>query len=93
LLATKFEMRAFAEDPNLVQIVLLYKDGLLCTNNLTSLPSGVSHLLQEFSNVFPEEVPAGLPPIHGIEHQIDLIPGVTLPNRPTAPTPRKQRKL
>jgi hypothetical protein len=31
--------------------------------------------------VFPEEVPAGLPPLQGIEHQIDLIPGASLPNR------------
>jgi hypothetical protein len=42
------------------------------------LSIGVSNVLQEFSNVFPEEVPAGLPPLRGIEHQIDLIP---LPNR------------
>ncbi|XP_052490813.1 uncharacterized protein LOC128043050 [Gossypium raimondii] len=37
---------------------------------------------QKFEDVFPEEMPSGLPPIRGIEHQIDFIPGATLPNRP-----------
>ncbi|KAK1614782.1 hypothetical protein QYE76_020299, partial [Lolium multiflorum] len=37
--------------------------------------------MKEFGDVFPEEVPAGLPPLRGIEHQIDLIPGASLPNR------------
>jgi hypothetical protein len=41
----------------------------------------VSTIFQEFDNVFPEEVPTGLPLLRGIEHQIDLIPGATLPNR------------
>ena len=39
-------------------------------------------LLEEFLDVFPEELTKKLPPIRGIEHQIDLIPGSTLPNRP-----------
>lgn len=48
----------------------------------TVLPSSVQNLLEEYSHVFPEELPAGLPPLRGIEHQIDLIPGSSLPNRP-----------
>jgi hypothetical protein len=47
----------------------------------TFLPPAVANVLQEYSDVFPSEIPAGLPPIRGIEHQIDLIPGASLPNR------------
>jgi hypothetical protein len=32
--------------------------------------------------VFPNDVPSGLPPIRGIEHQIDFVPSATIPNRP-----------
>ncbi|XP_074300179.1 uncharacterized protein LOC141631401 [Silene latifolia] len=37
-------------------------------------------LLKEFRDVFPEELPPGLPAIRGMEHQIDLISGASLPN-------------
>ncbi|XP_050242022.1 uncharacterized protein LOC126690975 [Quercus robur] len=37
---------------------------------------------QEYEDVFPEETPHGLPPNQGIEHQIDFVPGATIPNRP-----------
>ena len=93
MLATKSEMREFSEDPTLVSFVLLCKGSTLSTNTMTPLPLGVSNVLQEFSDVFPDEIPAGLPPLRGIEHQIDLIPGASLPNRPhTAPTPMRQRR-
>ena len=46
-----------------------------------SLPPVVIDLLQEFLDVFPRDVPPGLPPIRGIDHQIDLISGALLPNR------------
>uniref|UniRef100_A0A2N9ICG5 Uncharacterized protein n=1 Tax=Fagus sylvatica TaxID=28930 RepID=A0A2N9ICG5_FAGSY len=37
---------------------------------------------QEYEDVFPNDVPSGLPPIRGIKHQIDFVPGATIPNRP-----------
>jgi hypothetical protein len=61
----------------------MYKEALLCTNDLVgALPSDIVSLLQKFEYVFPEEVPYSLPPIRGIEHQIDFIPGASIPNRP-----------
>ncbi|XP_074298391.1 uncharacterized protein LOC141629263 [Silene latifolia] len=40
----------------------------------------IYELLVEFSDVFPDDLPIDLPPIRGIEHQIDLILGSSLPN-------------
>ena len=62
--------------------VLLYKEVCFNTNELDeSLPSVVVSLLQEYEDVFSNDVPSGLPPIRGIEHQIDFVPGATIPNR------------
>jgi hypothetical protein len=36
--------------------------------------------LQEYIYVFPSELIPELPPVRGIEHKIDLIPGASLPN-------------
>ena len=45
-----------------------------CTCKLTGL-------LQEFVGVFPDELPLGRPPLRGIKHRIDLIPGAALTNK------------
>ncbi|XP_052486321.1 uncharacterized protein LOC128041058 [Gossypium raimondii] len=47
---------------------------------------------QEFEDVFPEDIPNGLPPIRGIEHQIDFIPGASIPNRPAYRTNPEETK-
>jgi hypothetical protein len=60
----------------------MYKESLICINDLVGpLPSNIVSLLQEFEDVIPEKVPHGLPPIRGIEHQIDFIPSASIPNR------------
>jgi len=41
-----------------------------------------------------QDPPKGLPPLTGIEHQIDLIPGSSLPNRPAYRTnPSETREI
>lgn len=53
----------------------MYKDVYFSTNDLnSSLPSVVVFLLQDFKDLFPEKIPYGLPPLRGIEYQIDFIP-------------------
>ncbi|KAM1244297.1 hypothetical protein ACFX1S_035999 [Malus domestica] len=46
-----------------------------------NIPLSVKPLMQEFSDVIPEELPFGLPPMRDIQHQIDLIPNANLPNK------------
>jgi hypothetical protein len=94
MLATKSDLRQFREDRSVVPLVLMCKGEILVSNNMTPLSIGVSHVLQEFGDVFPQEVPAGLPPLRGIEHQIDLIPGASLPNRaPYRTNPEETKEI
>jgi hypothetical protein len=81
LLATKSDL-----DELHASVGLCY--ALVCKNAFYSiddtsiaLPSAIANLLQEYMDVFPSEIPPGLPPVRGIEHKIDLIPGAILPNR------------
>jgi hypothetical protein len=61
----------------------LYKEACFNTNKLDeSLPRFVVSLFQEYEDVFPNDVPSGLPPIRGIEHQIDFVLSASIPNRP-----------
>ena len=39
-------------------------------------------MLKEFEDVVPNEIPHDLPPMRDIQHQINPVPGVVLPNKP-----------
>jgi hypothetical protein len=92
MMARKGDLKELSE-PNTIFFVLLYKDTLLSTNTLPStLPSVILDVLQEFEHVFPNEVPSGQPPKRGIEHQIDLVPGASFPNRAAYRTNPEQTK-
>jgi len=81
MMARKGDLKELSE-PNATFFVLLYEENFLSTNDLSStLPSVIFNVLQEYEDVFPKEVPPGLPAKRGIEHQIDLVPGASLPTR------------
>ena len=82
LFATKSEIRGVCENPSSVlHYVLLCKDDAPKANTSHTLPLVLFSLLQEFQDVFPDELPLGLPPLRGIEHRIDLIPKAPLSNK------------
>jgi hypothetical protein len=73
--------------------VLVCRQVLFSHEDITiHLPHTITNLLQEFKNIFPAEIPLGLPPLREIEHQIDLIPGAALPNRPAYRTNLEETK-
>lgn len=94
LLSTKSDLQEFDVSTD-VCYALICKETLFSLEDIPiSLPPAVTNLLQEYADVFPKEVPPGLPPIRGIEHQIDLIPGASLPNRaPYRTNPEETREI
>jgi hypothetical protein len=94
LLATKSDVNELIASPS-VAYALVCKNVLISIEDMQhSLPPTIANILQEYSDVFPSEIPAGLPPIRGIEHQIDLIPGASLPNRaPYRTNPEETKEI
>jgi len=48
----------------------------------STIPPKVTPVIEEFSDVFPEDLPNRLSPMRDIEHTIDLVPESSLPNLP-----------
>ena len=58
------------------------------------MPRVIAVVLQGYQDIFPDKLSNGLPPIRGIEHQINFMPGAVIPNRPTyKANPEKTREL
>nr|GFD32297.1 putative reverse transcriptase domain, zinc finger, CCHC-type, aspartic peptidase domain protein [Tanacetum cinerariifolium] len=49
---------------------------------ISDVPHEVLPLLTEFSDIFPDDIPAGLPLMRDIQHCIDFIPSATILNKP-----------
>ena len=41
----------------------------------TQYPKEVQAILDDYTDVFPRELPAGLPPQRDLDHRIELVPG------------------
>jgi hypothetical protein len=81
MLATKSDI-AVSTNVDISLHTLVCQQVLFLLENITTpLPRAITNLLHEFKNVFPPEIPPGQPPLREIEHQIDLIPGASLPNQ------------
>ncbi|BFG40765.1 hypothetical protein CerSpe_270390 [Prunus speciosa] len=48
---------------------------------ISEAPGVVHALLEEFSDVLPDDLPSGLPPLRDIQRKIDLVMGASLPNK------------
>ena len=47
----------------------------------TPYPVEVQAILDEFTNVFPKDLPDGLPPSRELGHRIELVPGAEPPHK------------
>ena len=52
----------------------------------------VQTLLKEFDDVIPKDLPIELPPMHNIQHQINMIPSSYLPKVPHYRMSSKENK-
>ena len=49
----------------------------------SKIPTEILDLLSDFGDIISDNVLEGLQPIRKISHQIDLMPGASLPNKAT----------
>ncbi|KAG7558942.1 Retrotransposon gag domain [Arabidopsis thaliana x Arabidopsis arenosa] len=78
LLLQKHHFEAEMRDAGLVLVML---PTLAPIKTERVIPVAFQDVIHEFSDVFPEDLPVGLPPLRDIQHRIDFTPDASLPNR------------
>jgi hypothetical protein len=53
----------------------------LTNTRVYDLLEEIQELLGEFTDIIVDELPCSLPPMRSVSHHIDLIPGVSFPNK------------
>jgi RNase H-like domain found in reverse transcriptase/Reverse transcriptase (RNA-dependent DNA polymerase)/Integrase zinc binding domain/Chromo (CHRromatin Organisation MOdifier) domain/Retroviral aspartyl protease len=64
-------------------LALVTPDASTSSDSKLSMSDNARAIISEFKDVFPEDLPSGLPPKRDIDHRIDLVPGQAPPSRPT----------
>ena len=54
---------------------------VIVKTNVTDLPKKIQEMLSEYRDIVVDDLPNELPPRRDISHQIDFIPGASLPNK------------
>jgi hypothetical protein len=58
------------------------------------VPTKIKLFLDEFKEIIVNDMPKGLPPVRSVSHQIDLMPGLSLPNKePYRMTPTESEEV
>jgi hypothetical protein len=79
---------AVAVYPNIIHNVVTALNSISDSSSSTQAASDPLEVVRQqvlklFRDVFPDELPAGLPPSREVDHRIELVPGATPPSRPT----------
>ena len=64
-----------------VGYVIMLKPKEEKTSSSTPIPVEVQELLDQFKDIICDGAPPTIPPKRAISHQIDFIPGASLPNK------------
>jgi hypothetical protein len=76
----KMDLSEIAEVPEACYALVCKRDLFSLDDASVVLTLAIANLLQDYMDVFHSELPPSIPPLRGIEHKIDLVPGASLPN-------------
>jgi hypothetical protein len=76
------QLERILERPGEAECFLVMIKEKTTASAVEGLDEPYARLVQEYSDVFPDELPAGLPPSRNVDYTIELEPGTVPPSRP-----------